>query len=86
MFPFSLMLLIFPYNLCVCGHSWSLEVVLVELLSIAEVINVDTVATTTTYLWGGKWQPTSVFLPGKSHGQRSLVGYGPWVRKESDMT
>ena len=25
-------------------------------------------------------------LPGKSHGQRSLVGYSPWGRKESDMT
>ena len=33
-----------------------------------------------------KWQPTPVFLPGKSHGQRSLVGYSPWHRKESDMT
>ena len=25
-----------------------------------------------------KWQPTPVFLPGNSHGQRSLVGYSPW--------
>ena len=29
-------------------------------------------------LWRRKWQPTPVFLPGKSHGQRSLVGYSPW--------
>ena len=36
--------------------------------------------------WRRKWQPTPVFLPGKSHGQRSLVGYSPWHRKESDMT
>ena len=28
-----------------------------------------------------KWQPTPVFLPGKSRGQRSLVGYSPWVHK-----
>ena len=28
---------------------------------------------------------TPVFLPGGSHGQRSLVGYSPWGRKESDM-
>ena len=28
--------------------------------------------------WRKKWQPTPVFLPGKSHGQRSLVGYSPW--------
>ena len=35
---------------------------------------------------GGKWQPTPVFLPEKSHGQRSLVGYNPKGCKESDMT
>ena len=28
-----------------------------------------------------KWQPTPVFLPGESHGQRSLAGYSPWGRK-----
>ena len=33
-----------------------------------------------------EWQPTPVFLPGESHGQRSLVGYSPWGRKESDTT
>ena len=33
-----------------------------------------------------KWQSTPVFLPGKSHGQRSLVGYSPWGSKESDTT
>ena len=32
-----------------------------------------------------EWQPTPVFLPGRSHGQRSLVGYSPWALKESDM-
>ena len=31
--------------------------------------------------WRRKWQPTSVFLPGKSHGQRSLEGYSSWVVK-----
>ena len=32
--------------------------------------------------WGKVWQPTPVFLPGESHGQRSLVGYSPfWVAK-----
>ena len=38
-----------------------------------------------TIYWTRKWQPTPVFLPGKSHGQRSLVGYSPWGRKELDM-
>ena len=36
--------------------------------------------------WRRKQQPTPVFLPGQSHGQRSLVGYSPWGRKETDMT
>ena len=36
--------------------------------------------------WRRKWQPTPVFLPGKSHGLRSLVGYSPRGRKESDTT
>ena len=33
-----------------------------------------------------KWKPTLVFLPGKSHGWRNLVGYSPWGHKESDTT
>ena len=37
-------------------------------------------------LWKMEWLPTSVFLPGESHGQRSLVGYSPWGLKELDMT
>ena len=36
--------------------------------------------------WRRKWQPTPVSLPGKSHGQRSLVGCRPWGHKESGMT
>ena len=38
------------------------------------------------YIYSRKWQSTPVLLPGKSHGQRSLVGYSPWSHKESDMT
>ena len=36
--------------------------------------------------WRRQWQPTPVFLPGKSHGRRSLLGCSPWGRTESDMT
>ena len=36
--------------------------------------------------WRRAGQPTPLFLPGESHGQRSLVGYSPWGRAESDMT
>ena len=37
-------------------------------------------------LWRRKQQPPPIFLPEKSHGQRSLVGYSPWGNKESDTT
>ena len=36
--------------------------------------------------WRKKWQLTVIFLPGKSHGQRSLAGYSPWGRQELNMT
>ena len=36
--------------------------------------------------WRRQWQPTPALLPGKSHGQRSLVGCSPWGREESDTT
>jgi len=32
--------------------------------------------------WRRKWKPTPIFLPGESHGQRSLAGYSPWGCKE----
>ena len=41
---------------------------------------------TITWFWRRKWHPTPVLLPGKSHGQRSLVGYSLWRREESDTT
>ena len=37
-------------------------------------------------IWSRKWQSTQVFLSGKSHGQKNLVGYSPWGCKESDPT
>ena len=36
--------------------------------------------------WSKKWQPTPVFSPGESHGQRSLAGYSPWGLKELGTT
>ena len=36
--------------------------------------------------WRRQWHPTPALLPGKSHGQRSLVGCSPWGRQESDTT
>ena len=37
-------------------------------------------------MWRRQWQPTPVLLPGKSHGQRSLVGCSSWCHEKSDMT
>ena len=36
--------------------------------------------------WKREWLPTPVVLPGEFHGQRNLVGYSPWGRKELDTT
>ena len=36
--------------------------------------------------WKKAWEPTPVFLPEGSSGQRSLAGYSPWGHKELDMT
>ena len=36
--------------------------------------------------WRREWLPTPVFLPRKYHGQRSLAGYSPWCRQDSDTT
>ena len=36
--------------------------------------------------WRRAWQPTPIFLPGKSHGPRGLAGYSPWGHKELDTT
>ena len=57
-----------------------------EKLNIIEESENYSKISTATVFWRRKWQPTPVLLPGKSHGDRSLVGYSPWGRKESDMT
>ena len=47
---------------------------------------VTSLSLSTIMHWRRKWQPTPVFLPGESHGRRSLVGCSPWGRTESDTT
>ena len=46
----------------------------------------DNIWSSVTHKWRRQWHPTPVLLPGKSHGWRSLVGYSPLGRKESNMT
>ena len=54
--------------------------------SAGDVKDADSIPGIGKVPWRRKWQPTLVFLPGKSHGQRNLVGYSPQGRKELDMT
>ena len=65
---------------------------LVASLMAQMVTNLLAMQETRSKFWVGKipwrreWQPTPVFLPGETRGQRSLAGYSPWGCKESDMT
>ena len=62
------------------------QVVLVIKNPLANAGDVGSIPGSGRSLWRRKWQPAPVFLPRKSYGQRSLVGYNsPWVSKESDM-
>ena len=54
--------------------------------SIPAYLLLEQSLTHSDYMWRRKWQPTPVFLPGESHGWRSLVGYSPQGRKEPDTT
>ena len=63
------------------------QVALVEKnLPVGDVRHVGSVPGVEKILWRRTWQPTLVFLSGKSHGQRSLVSYSPRGHKESDRT
>ena len=57
---------------------------LICLLNTFVPLNLVLFVLSTFMHWRRKWQPTPVFLPGESHGRRSLVS--PWGCTESDMT
>ena len=48
--------------------------------------DMDIIPGSERFPWRRKWQPTPIFLPWESHGQRSLVGYSPCGHKESNTT
>ena len=58
---------------------WSLSGICIPLLTLPICVGY-------CLFWRRKWKATLIFLPGKPHGQRSLVGYSPWGCKESDTT
>ena len=57
-----------------------------SLASTGDIRDTDLIPGSGRSLGEGNWQPTPVFLLGKSHRQESLVDYSPWGRKESDTT
>ena len=65
-------------------HGASLVAPTVKNLSVIQKTQVQSWVGKTP--WRKAWQPTPVFLPGEFHGWRSLAGYSPWGRKESDTT
>ena len=79
------------------GWAWCLEVLRVTVLFCSEVwksLCLHNLVCSLTQLFAHnlertrrrQWHPTPVLLPGKSHGQRSLVGCSPWGRSKSDTT
>ena len=70
------------FVLCVQCLKWYVTGLLFAKYSLSELLDC-------LYLVSKRrrqWHPTSVLLPGKSHGRRSLVGCRPWGREESDTT
>ena len=60
---------------------WASHVVLVvknPAANAGDVRDVGSVPGMGRFPWRGAWQPSPVFLPGESHGQRSLAGHSPW--------
>ena len=63
-------------------HSYGLRFVFLPILAPQPSIYIGPIR----YVQRRRWHPTPVLLPGKSHGQRSLVGCSPWGREELDTT
>ena len=87
-----------PFSSCVFTWSSSLCIIWVQMIPLpggsdskesacnAGASRVLSLGRVGKIPWRTKWQPTPVFLPGKSYGQRSLEGYSPWGCKALDMT
>ena len=71
------------------AYFWVSQVVLVvknPSASAGDIRDLGLVPELGRFPWRRAWQPTLVFFPGQSHGQRNLAGYSPKGRKELDMT
>ena len=75
----------FPSDVLFCSRTMSRVPWCIYLVVTASVSSI-LLTVSQPFLRRRQWHPTPVFLPGKSHGWRSLVGYSPRGCKESDMT
>ena len=70
-----------------CCRAWHLVLCLgAQLVNLSAMQEIQVRSRVGKISWRRTWQPTPLFLPTEFHGQRSLVGYSPWVCKELDMT
>ena len=99
LFPFRLLQNIEPYSLYYTVGPYWLSILNIPVLHVkvfpggSAVTNLPTMHWKHMFdLWVGMiprrraWQPTPIFLPGESHGQKSLMGSRTWGHRESDMT
>ena len=75
-------------NIFICGEKGTSQE---SSLVTQKIKNLSAMRETRVPSLGGEdpleiWQPTPAFLPGESHGQKSLEGYSSWGPKESDTT
>ena len=78
-----------PHVSSVCSHFPSLTFywsTVVLQCCVSFYCTAKWISSVYTYIRRRQWHPTPVLLPGKFHGQRSLVGCSPWGREESDRT
>ena len=72
--------------MCTFGASRVVLVVKNLPVSAGDIRDMGSIPGSGRFPWRRAGQPTLVFLPGESHGQRSLSGYSPWGGKELDTT
>ena len=71
----------------ICCHFWGKKKMRGNLLNQASLLSLRLKKVHLSWVyWRRQWHPTPVLLPGKSHGQRSLVGCSPWSPWELDTT
>ena len=72
---------------CILINGTSQVALVVKKLPATQAVirDLGSISVSGRFPWRRAWQPTPVFLPGETSGQRNLMGYSPWGRRESYM-